>query len=33
VIGDPEAPQRIFLAASVLATGVFLVKEAWLFWR
>jgi uncharacterized membrane protein YfcA len=31
--GDPEAPQRMFLAASVLATGVFLIKEAWLLWR
>jgi uncharacterized protein len=32
-VGDPAAPQRMFLVASVLATGVFLVKEGWLMWR
>ena len=31
--GDPVAPQRLFLAASVLATCVFLAKEFWLMWR
>jgi uncharacterized membrane protein YfcA len=32
-VGDPEAPQRMFLAASVLATAVFLIKEVWLLLR
>ncbi len=31
--GDPAAPQRLFIAASVLATGLFVAKELWLLWR
>lgn len=32
-VGDPQSSRRVFLAASVLATTVFVAKEAWLLLR
>ena len=32
-VGDPATPQRTFIAASVLATSVFVAKEGWLLLR